>query len=223
MDEKIAIIALGANLGEREKTLTAALARLSERGIVVRALSPFYETVPVGFVAQPDFINAVAAVAVPAEMTPENLLEILMATEREFGRERKFLNAPRTCDLDLIFFENETRNSPELTLPHPRWRERAFVLVPLADLFSRHHKACNGGGNSACNGGDHETCNGGGGNGGDNRACNGGGNGGHHKGENFSWQQREIWSARAAEVRNLLRQTDVSGVKTLSGAKQKSR
>ncbi|MCD8284224.1 MAG: 2-amino-4-hydroxy-6-hydroxymethyldihydropteridine diphosphokinase [Opitutae bacterium] len=209
MDEKIAIIALGANLGEREKTLTAALARLSERGIVVRAVSPFYETVPVGFVAQPDFINAVAAVAVPAEMTPENLLEVLMATEREFGRERKFLNAPRTCDLDLIFFENETRNSPELTLPHPRWRERAFVLVPLADLFSRHHNANDGG---------HHK----GGNGGGNSACNGGGNGGHHKGENFSWQQREIWSARAAEVCNLLRQTDVSGVKTLSGAKQKS-
>ncbi len=136
MDEKIAIVSLGANLGERARTLSSALRRLGDYSLHVVAVSPFYETVPVGVSEeQPDFLNAVAVLSVPQKETPETLLQILLKTEREFGRERSFPNAPRTCDLDLIFFEEEMCNSGALTLPHPRWKERAFVLVPLCDVL----------------------------------------------------------------------------------------
>lgn len=131
-----AIIALGANLGNRAETLSAALADLEARGNVVLARSSFYETEPVGYLDQPDFLNATALIGVPAEISPEAFLAELLEIEKKFGRERPFPNAPRTLDLDLIFFENEVRDTAFLSLPHPRWRERDFVKIPLREVFS---------------------------------------------------------------------------------------
>ena len=134
--ERIAVVALGANLGDRAETLGEALRRVEAAGARVLAVSSLYETAPVGCAAgAPDFLNAAAALSAPAGTTPESLLATLAGTETALGRERPFPNAPRTCDLDLIFFEAETRATPALTLPHPRWRERAFVLEPLAEIL----------------------------------------------------------------------------------------
>lgn len=129
-----AVVALGANLGERERTLRAALGELERRGFRVRARSSFRETKPVGFVNQPDFINAAALVSVPAHVSAENFLRELLDIEKMFGRERPFPNAPRTLDLDLIFFGDVHCALPQLTLPHPRWREREFVITPLCEI-----------------------------------------------------------------------------------------
>ena len=132
----VAIVALGANLGAREETLRAALRKLENSGARVLAISHFYETEPVGYANQPDFLNAVAALEIVSEISPESLMAQLLEIEKKLGRERSFPNAPRTCDLDLIFFGTEKRDSATLVLPHPRWRERAFVLVPLAEILS---------------------------------------------------------------------------------------
>lgn len=134
---RVAVIALGANLGDRAGTLFAALAELAQRGHKILAQSSFYETEPVGYLNQPDFLNAAALIGVPDEFSPEQFLETLLAIEKKFGRERPFPNAPRTLDLDLIFFENETCDTAFLTLPHPRWREREFVKTPLREIVSR--------------------------------------------------------------------------------------
>lgn len=130
-----AVVALGSNLGDRAGTLEAALAELEARGNKIFARSSFYETKPVGYLDQPDFLNGVALVGVPAETSAEDFLRMLLDVEKKFGRERSFPNAPRTLDLDLIFFGAETRATPFLTLPHPRWRERAFVTGPLEEMF----------------------------------------------------------------------------------------
>lgn len=137
MEKPVAIIALGANLGNRETTLRRALSQLETAGIRVLAVSDFIETEPVGYTDQPNFLNGAAALEVPAGFSPESLLDRLLSTESALGRERPFPNAPRTCDLDLLFFEDERRATPHLSLPHPRWQERAFVLIPLADLFEK--------------------------------------------------------------------------------------
>lgn len=130
-----AVVALGANLGDRAGTLLAALAELEARGNAVLARSSFHETKPVGYLDQPDFLNGVALIGVPAGTRAEDFLRTLLDVEKKFGRVRTFPNAPRTLDLDLIFFGEETRATPFLTLPHPRWRERAFVVEPLAEMF----------------------------------------------------------------------------------------
>lgn len=130
-----AVVALGANLGDCAGTLGAALAELEARGNAVLARSSFYETKPVGYLDQPDFLNGVALIGVPAGTRAEDFLRTLLDVEKKFGRVRTFPNAPRTLDLDLIFFGDETRATPFLTLPHPRWRERSFVTVPLAEMF----------------------------------------------------------------------------------------
>lgn len=131
---RFAVVALGSNLGDRAGTLSAALAELEARGNVILAQSSFYETEPVGYLNQPDFLNAAALIGVPANVSPEQVLGELLDVEKKFGRERLFPNAPRTLDLDLIFFENETRDTEFLTLPHPRWQEREFVKMPLREI-----------------------------------------------------------------------------------------
>lgn len=131
-----ALVALGSNLGDRAGTLAAALAELEARGNAVLARSSFRETKPVGYLDQPDFLNGAALLGVPAGTSPEDFLRELLDVEKKFGRERTFRNAPRTLDLDLIFFADETRATPFLTLPHPRWRERAFVTEPIAEIFA---------------------------------------------------------------------------------------
>ena len=127
----IAYVGLGANLGDREATIRAAVNRLAGFG-QIDAVSPLYETEPVGFADQPLYLNAVARIS--TTLGAPDLLRELLAIERQFGRVRSFANAPRTLDLDLLLVDNQTLDGPGLTLPHPRLHERAFVLVPLADL-----------------------------------------------------------------------------------------
>lgn len=127
-------IALGSNLGDSLATLKAALETLNYTpGIVVKSQSSWYQTAPIG-PAQPDYINACAILEV--ELEPQPLLEILLNIEAKFGRVRREKWGARTLDLDLLLFENLILETPTLTLPHPRMTERAFVLVPLAEIAS---------------------------------------------------------------------------------------
>lgn len=129
-----AYVALGANLGDREGSLREALERMAaEPGIAIARVSPIYETAPVGYTDQPSFLNRV--VKVEAEGSPLELLRRLLAIEREMGRVRDIRWGPRNIDLDLLAFGDERIDTPELTLPHPRMGERAFVLVPLRDVW----------------------------------------------------------------------------------------
>ncbi len=131
MEPKRAYIGLGANLGDREQMLREALQRLATLG-EVKAVSSLYETEPVGFLDQPPFLNAVAAVE--TVRTAGEIVPALLAIERDLGRTRTFRNAPRTLDLDLLLLGDETIDTPGVALPHPRMHERAFVLVPLAEI-----------------------------------------------------------------------------------------
>ena len=130
-DERV-FVGLGANLGDARATLDAAvqgLAALPQTRLV--AVSPVYRSLPVD--AQgPDFFNAVAELRCSLE--PETLLAHLHALEQVHGRERPYLNAPRTLDLDLLLFGARIQHTPTLTLPHPRLHQRAFVLLPLLEL-----------------------------------------------------------------------------------------
>jgi 2-amino-4-hydroxy-6-hydroxymethyldihydropteridine diphosphokinase len=132
-----AYIGLGANLpspaGSPEATLATTASRLETLGRLV-ARSSLYSTAPVGFADQPRFFNAV--IALETELVPRALLEWLLAIEREFGRDRSasFRNGPRTLDLDILLFGDQTIAEPDLEIPHPRLAARAFVLVPLAEI-----------------------------------------------------------------------------------------
>lgn len=128
-----AVVALGSNLDDPAAQVQAALAALARHPeISVRRSSSLYRTAPVGYPDQPDFINAVALI--DTTLTPMALLEALLAIEETFGRRRSFRNAPRTLDLDVIDYAGQVWNTPLLTLPHPRAVERAFVMVPLAEI-----------------------------------------------------------------------------------------
>jgi len=126
-----AAIALGANLGDRAATLSEAIRRIGALGRVV-AVSSLYETEPVGYLDQPRFLNA--ALLLDTELEPEALLDGLQAIEQNLGRVRTFRNAPRTLDLDLLFYGDRVIETARLTVPHPRLQERAFVLVPLGEI-----------------------------------------------------------------------------------------
>jgi 2-amino-4-hydroxy-6-hydroxymethyldihydropteridine diphosphokinase len=129
----MACVAFGANLGDAVATLQQALsdvAGLPETQLL--KVSSLYRSAP--YEAQgPDFINAVALVH--TQLSPLALLHALQALELQSGRERPYKNAPRTLDLDIIFYGEVSLDTPELTLPHPRWHERAFVLQPLAEVW----------------------------------------------------------------------------------------
>ena len=127
----LAYLSLGANLGDRATTLRAAIEALRRLGDVI-AVSSLYETAPVGYRDQPEFLNA--AVVLRTDLTPEALLEATQAIEQEFGRQHSFPNAPRTLDIDLIYLDDLILTSPHLTIPHPRAAERAFVLIPLREI-----------------------------------------------------------------------------------------
>ena len=128
----IAYIGLGANLGDPVAQVKSAIAALAQLpGTSLQQVSRLYRSAP-HEASGPEFINAVAALQ--TERTPLDLLHDLQVIEQKAGRERPYRNAPRTLDLDLLFYGEELLNTPELTLPHPRWRERAFVLRPLAEL-----------------------------------------------------------------------------------------
>jgi len=124
-------IALGSNLGDREACLRAALEALRPTIGSLR-VSSFHETAPVGVGQQPTFLNA-AAVG-ETSLPPQALLATLLDIEKQFGRERPYPGAPRTLDLDLILYGDEVIERPDLIVPHPRFRERRFVLEPLSEI-----------------------------------------------------------------------------------------
>ena len=125
-------IGLGANLGDAQATLRAALqALVALPGSRLLAVSSVYRSAPVD-AAGPDFFNAVAALH--TRLAPLALLDALQAIERQFGRQRPYPNAPRTLDLDLLLLGDLVLQTPRLTLPHPRLHQRAFVLQPLLEL-----------------------------------------------------------------------------------------
>jgi 2-amino-4-hydroxy-6-hydroxymethyldihydropteridine diphosphokinase len=132
----IAFVALGSNLGESRQIFAQAIAQLQEFSASPLVQSSFIETAPMDCPpGSPDFLNAVVGLVPRAGETPESLHAKLQALEKEFGRAtKKVLNEPRPLDLDLIAFGDETRNSPQLTLPHPRAHLRKFVLQPLAEI-----------------------------------------------------------------------------------------
>jgi 2-amino-4-hydroxy-6-hydroxymethyldihydropteridine diphosphokinase len=129
-----AYVGLGANLGDRERTLRAAVDALgAEEAIEVVAVSTLRETDPVGVGDQPRFLNGVAALE--TSLGARELLDRLLAVEQRFGRVRvPGEHGPRTLDLDLLLYGDETIDEPGLAVPHPRIHERRFVLEPLAEL-----------------------------------------------------------------------------------------
>ena len=128
-----AYIGIGSNLEDPRAQVAAALRELAElpRSRLV-ARSSLYRSAPLGYEAQPEFINAVARL--DTELAAAELLARLQAIEAEHGRRRSFANAPRSLDLDLLLFGEQRISGPELTVPHPRMHERAFVLVPLIEI-----------------------------------------------------------------------------------------
>lgn len=135
----LAYIGLGANLGAPVAALQNALAALAALPqCTLLRHSALYGSTPVDS-SGPDYVNAVAELS--TTLTAPALLQALQQLEQGAGRERPYRNAPRTLDLDLLLFGGATIHSPTLTVPHPRMRERAFVLLPLAELLPAHFSA----------------------------------------------------------------------------------
>ncbi|WP_404800352.1 2-amino-4-hydroxy-6-hydroxymethyldihydropteridine diphosphokinase [Amazonocrinis nigriterrae] len=125
-------IALGSNMGESGAILAAAIETLAQTpGIMLKATSSWYITKAIG-PPQPDYLNGCAILEV--EQPPQQLLETLLATEQKFGRVRSQHWGPRSLDLDLLLYDDLILDTPTLQIPHPRMCDRAFVLVPLAEI-----------------------------------------------------------------------------------------
>jgi 2-amino-4-hydroxy-6-hydroxymethyldihydropteridine diphosphokinase len=128
-----AFVALGANLQDPVQQVRDAIAELGNiEHTLVLAVSSLYRTAPIGYADQPDFINAVAKLQ--TGLSPHQLLDALHAIENRHGRRRSVRNAPRTLDLDLLLYGIRVVHEGDLTLPHPRMHERAFVLMPLLEI-----------------------------------------------------------------------------------------
>ncbi len=134
-------LALGSNLGDRLGNLNTALAALAPQ-VRLLAASPIYETPPWGYADQPAFLNQV--VEVETDLDPWELLLHLKRIEKQLGRQPSVRNGPRLIDLDILFFSDRIIDLPGIAIPHPRLHERAFVLLPLADLAPnfRHPLLC---------------------------------------------------------------------------------
>lgn len=128
----IAYIALGSNLGDKEKNLRRALLLLTQQGVEVVRVSSFLSTEPYGVTDQPQFLNAVACVR--TSLAPLALLEVLLATELAMGRVRLRHWGERNIDLDLLLYEDVVLDTPRLRLPHLDMQNRDFVLLPLAEI-----------------------------------------------------------------------------------------
>ncbi len=129
--EHIVYLSLGSNLGDRRSNLATALQRLRDV-VEIWAVSPLYETEPVSYLDQPRFYNIVCS-GKTALSAPE-LLKFAKEIESEHGRQPSFRNGPRPIDIDIIFFDDLCMAQDDLTIPHPRMAERAFVLAPLAEI-----------------------------------------------------------------------------------------
>lgn len=127
-------LGLGSNIGNREKNLSEAIDKINEiDDIEVKIMSKIYETEPVGYLNQGDFLNLVILIA--TDKSPEELLKSLQKIEEDLKRVREIHWGPRTIDIDILLIENLNINLPELIVPHPRMFERAFVLIPLKDVY----------------------------------------------------------------------------------------
>ncbi|MBD0409074.1 2-amino-4-hydroxy-6-hydroxymethyldihydropteridine diphosphokinase [Bacillus sp. 1021] len=128
-----AYIGLGSNMGDRERYLRRAVAMLSRHdGVTVSKVSSIYETDPVGYEDQDQFLNM--AVEVKTSLTPFELLDVTQSIEAELGRTREIRWGPRTADLDILLYNRENIETERLVVPHPRMYERLFVLVPLKEI-----------------------------------------------------------------------------------------
>jgi 2-amino-4-hydroxy-6-hydroxymethyldihydropteridine diphosphokinase len=135
MRKHLVYIALGSNLGDRPGNLRGALKHMTAKISVIKE-SCVYETEPWGYADQPAFLNMV--VEAETGLEPGALLAFLKEIEQEMGRETTFRNGPRLIDLDILYYDELVLDSPPLVIPHPRLHERAFVLVPLADVAPDH-------------------------------------------------------------------------------------
>ncbi|HEV3276400.1 MAG TPA: 2-amino-4-hydroxy-6-hydroxymethyldihydropteridine diphosphokinase [Terriglobia bacterium] len=125
-------LALGSNLGDRRANIENALARLGDGGVDVRRVSSLYRTEPVGYTAQPWFVNCAAEAM--TDLMPLQLVRRSQAIQRAMGRRPGPRNGPRLIDIDILLYENAVVRSAEVTIPHPRMAERRFVLVPLNEI-----------------------------------------------------------------------------------------
>lgn len=132
-----AYIGLGSNLEDRAGNLLLGIRGMMDAGLEVIRLSSIYETEPVETFAQPAFLNMVAELRGNTLPRPEELMARLLRIENSLGRTREVAMAPRSIDLDLLLYRNETSNTQFLTLPHARFHRRRFVLLPLAELAPR--------------------------------------------------------------------------------------
>ena len=124
-------LGIGTNLGDRERNLQDALAVLSQKMVILKE-SSIYQTAPWGYLDQPAFLNQV--IEAQTDLSPLNLLGFLKDTEKVLGRQANFRYGPRLIDLDILFYGNRIIQTPRLQIPHPRIAQRAFVLVPLAEI-----------------------------------------------------------------------------------------
>jgi len=127
----IVYLCLGSNLGEREENLCQALTLLSLK-VNLEEVSSVYETEPVGYKEQPLFLNLVCRII--TDLPPEELFHLAKDVETSMGRVPSFPNAPRIIDIDILFYDNKIMETQNLTIPHPRLHDRAFVLIPLAEI-----------------------------------------------------------------------------------------
>ncbi len=131
--EVTAYIGIGSNIGDRAARLNSSIELLSKKeGIEVTSVSSFYNTAPVGYLEQPDFLNAV--VEIKTVLPATELLHICGLIEKELKRERVICWGPRTIDLDILLYGNQIISEEHLNIPHPRMQERAFVLEPLNEI-----------------------------------------------------------------------------------------
>ena len=130
----LAVLGLGGNLGDPRTQIAAAIRSLAQYpAIQVRAVSALYETPPWGKTDQPSFLNA--AMLVMTELSAQALLDTILRVEQQLGRQREERWGPRTVDIDILLFGEESIDEPGLHVPHPRLHERAFALAPLADVM----------------------------------------------------------------------------------------
>ncbi|MFS4466079.1 2-amino-4-hydroxy-6-hydroxymethyldihydropteridine diphosphokinase [Staphylococcus haemolyticus] len=130
-----AYLGLGSNIGDREQQLQDAIKIIdSIEGISVTKISPIYETAPVGYTEQPNFLNL--CLEIETELEPKELLEYCLETEQRLHRVRDIRWGPRTLDVDILLYGDKVIEEDDLEVPHPRMGERAFVLIPLNDIAS---------------------------------------------------------------------------------------
>jgi 2-amino-4-hydroxy-6-hydroxymethyldihydropteridine diphosphokinase len=128
----VVYLSLGSNVGDRDENLKAAIAALPAAGVQVRRVSSFYETEPVDYLDQAWFLNCV--VQAETELPPLELLRRLRGVEARMGSKKLIAKGPRLIDIDILLYGQETMDTSELQVPHPRMAQRRFVLVPLAEI-----------------------------------------------------------------------------------------